>query len=69
MKEIGPIPITIDGMTKSEIDAELTRGIESLKKDRSYSAEEVDAELESLFGILSDEIILEEALEDRKNKI
>lgn len=69
MKEIGPTPTAIVGMTKSELDAELARGIESLKKDRSYSAEEVDAELESLFGILSDEITLEEALEDRRNKI
>ncbi len=41
----------IGGMSRAEIDAELTKGIESLKSDRSYTADEVDAELAKEFGL------------------
>lgn len=44
-------PTAIGGMTQAEIDAELAKGLESLKDDRSYSADEVDAELAEEFGI------------------
>lgn len=44
-------PTAIGGMTQAEIDAELAKGLESLKNDRSYSADEVDAELAEEFGI------------------
>ncbi len=44
-------PTAIGGMSQAEIDAELTKGLESLKNDRSYSVDEVDAELAEEFGI------------------
>ena len=44
-------PTAIGGMSQAELDAELTQGIASLKNDRSYSADEVDAELAEKFGI------------------
>ncbi len=44
-------PTAIGGMTQAEIDAELAKGLESLKNDRSYSADEVDAEFAEEFGI------------------
>ena len=44
-------PTAIGGMSQAELDAELTQGIASLKNDRSYSADEVDAELAEEFGI------------------
>lgn len=40
----------IGGMSRAELDAELTKGIESLKSG-SYTADEVDAELAKEFGI------------------
>ncbi len=44
-------PTAIGGMSQAEIDAELTKGIASLQNDRSYSADEVDAELAEEFDI------------------
>ena len=44
-------PTAIGGMSQAELDAELAQGIASLKNDRSYSADEVDAELAEEFGI------------------
>ena len=44
-------PTAIGGMTQAELDAELSKGMESLKNDRAYSADEIDAELAEEFGI------------------
>lgn len=41
----------IGGMSRAELDAELTKGIESLKSGKSYTADEVDAELAKEFGL------------------
>ena len=44
-------PVAVGGMTRAELDDELMKGIESLKSGKSYSADEVDAELQKEFGI------------------
>ena len=44
-------PTSILGMYRAEIDAELTKGIDSLKSDKTYTADEVDTELAKEFGI------------------
>ena len=44
-------PTSIGGMSREELDAELMKGIESVKVERTYTAEEVDAELAKEFGI------------------
>lgn len=43
-------PTAIGGMTRAELDAELTKGIESLK-DGSYTADEIDALMAKEFGL------------------
>lgn len=35
-------------MSRVEIDAELTKGIDSLKSGKTYTADEVDAELANM---------------------
>lgn len=44
-------PVAIGGMSREEIDAELMKGIESLKMGKTYTPEEVDEELYKEFGI------------------
>ena len=44
-------PTAIGNMSRTEIDAELKKGMESLKSGKSYTADEVDAELAREFGI------------------
>ena len=44
-------PTEIGGMSRAEIDAELTKGINSLKSEKTYTADEVDAEFAKEFGI------------------
>ena len=44
-------PIAIGSMTHSELDAELAKGIESMKNGKAYSADEIDDELSEEFGI------------------
>lgn len=44
-------PTAIGGMSQAEMDAELMKGLESLKSSRAYSADEVDTELHEKFGI------------------
>ncbi len=44
-------PTAIGGMSRTELDAELTKGVESLKSGRTYTADEVDAEPAREFGI------------------
>lgn len=44
-------PTATGGMSRAEIDVELTEGIDSLKSGKTYTANEVDAELTKEFGI------------------
>jgi addiction module RelB/DinJ family antitoxin len=44
-------PTAIGGMNRTEIDVELMKGIDSLKTGKTYTADEVDAELAKEFGI------------------
>lgn len=45
------VPVAIGGMTREELDAELEKGIDSLKTEKKYTAEEVAAKLSREFGI------------------
>lgn len=62
-------PIAIGSLSREEINAELQNGIDSINKDRAYSTDEVDAFVESLFGIIPDTMTLEQAIEERRNEI
>ncbi|MCM1107275.1 MAG: hypothetical protein NC355_10070 [Blautia sp.] len=44
-------PIAINGMSRKDIDAALMKGIASLKSGKTYTPDEVDAELLREFGI------------------
>lgn len=44
-------PTAIGNMSRAELDAELKKGMESLKSGRPYTADEVDAELAKEYGI------------------
>ena len=44
-------PTAIGAMSREELDAELMKGINSLKSGKCYTADEVDAELAKEFGI------------------
>lgn len=44
-------PTAVGGMTRQQLDAELQKGMDSLKDGRVYSADEVDGELSVEFGI------------------
>lgn len=44
-------PTAIGGMTKSEIDTELMKGIDSIKGGKTYTADEVDAMFAEEYGI------------------
>ena len=44
-------PTVIGGMSRTELDAELIKGVKSLKSGKTYTPDEVDAELEKEFGI------------------
>lgn len=44
-------PVAIGSLSREEIDAELIKGIESLKSGKSYTTDEIDAELAEEFGI------------------
>jgi len=44
-------PTAIGGMSRAQLDAELMKGVESLKSGKTYTADEVDAELFKEFGI------------------
>ena len=44
-------PTALDGLTREELDAELMKGMDSLKGGITYSADEVHAELAEEFGI------------------
>lgn len=44
-------PTAIGGMSHEELDIELMKGVESLKSGKTYTIDEVDAELSKEFGI------------------
>ena len=44
-------PTAIGGMSREQLDAELLKGVESMKSGKTYTADEVDAELKREFGI------------------
>lgn len=44
-------PTAIGEMSHAELDAELMKGVKSLKSRKTYTADEVDAELAKEFGI------------------
>ena len=44
-------PTAIGGMSREQLDAELMKGVESMKSGKTYTADEVDAELKREFGI------------------
>lgn len=44
-------PIAFGNLSREELDAELMKGIESLKAGKGYTVDEVDAEMEKEFGI------------------
>lgn len=44
-------PIAIGDMSREQLDAELMKGMESLKSGKTYTVDEVDAELFREFGI------------------
>lgn len=44
-------PTAIGSMSRAELDTELTKGMESLSSGKTYTADEVDAELHKEFGI------------------
>lgn len=44
-------PVAVGGMSNAQLDAELSKGVESLKSGVRYSADDVDKELAQEFGI------------------
>lgn len=46
-----PVPTAIGTMTREELDAELLKGVNSLKNGEGYTADEVDSILTEEFGI------------------
>ncbi len=44
-------PTAIGGMSRADLDAELMKGVRSLRSGKTYTVDEVDAEFEREFGI------------------
>lgn len=44
-------PTAVGGMTRAQLDAELMKGVESLKVEKTYMVDEVDVQLAREFGI------------------
>jgi addiction module RelB/DinJ family antitoxin len=44
-------PLAIGDMSRTKLDEELKKGMESLENDKTYSIDEVDEELHREFGI------------------
>ena len=44
-------PVSIGGMNHAELDSQLQKGMDSLESGKTYTADEVDAELAKVFGI------------------
>lgn len=45
------LPVAVGALSRAELDDELKKGVESLKDGKTYTADEIDAELEKEFGI------------------
>lgn len=43
-------PVAIGGMSRDELDAELQKGVDSLKSGKRYSADEVDRHMAEVLG-------------------
>ena len=41
----------LSAMKREQLDAELMKGVESLKSGKTYTVDEIDAELKKEFGI------------------
>ena len=46
-----PQPVAAGALSRAEMDAELKKGMESVKSGKLYTADEIDAELAKEFGI------------------
>ena len=44
-------PLAVGAMTREQLDAELQKGVDSIKAGKVYSADEVDVALAKEFGI------------------
>ena len=44
-------PVAVGGMKREQLDAELMKGVESLKSGKTYTVDEIDAELKKEFGM------------------
>ena len=44
-------PVAMSSISKKQLEAELMKGLESIKSDRTYTADEVDTMLAQEFGI------------------
>lgn len=44
-------PLAVGAMTREQLDAELQKGVDSIKSGKVYSADEVDTALAKEFGI------------------
>ena len=43
-------PVAIGGMTQAQVDAELMKGISSLRTGKTYTADEIDSQFAEEFG-------------------
>ena len=50
-RQIVLTPTAVGGMSRTELDTELQKGVASLQNGKSFSADEVDAALYQEFGI------------------
>ncbi len=50
MKLPTTVPIAMGSLTREQFDAELQKGMDDIAAGRVYSADEVEAELRSLYG-------------------
>ena len=44
-------PVAMGGLTREELDSELQKGVDSLARGKSYSADEVDQLFSKEYGI------------------
>ena len=44
-------PTAVGSMSRAELDAELRKGVESIKEGKTFTTDEVDEELSREFGI------------------
>lgn len=44
-------PVAVSGISRADLDMELMKGIQSLESGKTYTTDEIDAELAKEFGI------------------